>query len=163
PERHIFNNNGLYYKEGDAGTLPPGSVLLAPIEGSAEGRLVIDGSLFGQIVDSPVKLEIQAGKVVDVKGGKAAKRLQDLFSQHGPEATTVAEFGIGTNPKAKLSGIPIEDEKTFGNCYISLGSNVGLGGRVFARTHASAILRKPTILFDKKKIAQGGKFLLGKL
>ncbi len=163
PERHIFNNNGLYYKEGDAGTLPPGSVLFAPVEGSAEGKLVIDGSVLGQTVDSPIKLDIQGGKIVDIKGGKAAKRLQELIAQHGPEAATVCEFGIGTNPKAKLSGVPVEDEKTFANCYIGFGNSIGLGGRIFSRTHVTGVIRKPTISFEKKKIAQGGKFLVGKL
>ncbi len=163
PERPMINNNGLYYKEGDAGTLPPGSVVFAPVEGSAEGTIVVDGSLMGQTVDSPVKLVIQSGRIVDIKGGKAAKRLQETLTPLGPESLTVGEFGIGTNPKARLSGIPVEDEKTFANCYIALGNNIGIGGRVFARTHISCILKKPTISLEKKKIVQGGKFLLGKL
>ncbi len=163
PERQIVNDNGLYYKEGDIGTLPAGRILLAPIEGSSEGKIVLDGSVLDQVVDSPVKLTVQNGRVTDVAGGKAAKKLQALIPTLGPETIGLCEFGIGTNPKAKIIGLPLEDEKSFGNCYVALGNNLGIGGRLFARGRVSCVIRKPTVLFDKKKIVQGGKFLLGKL
>ncbi|MBI4163298.1 MAG: aminopeptidase [Candidatus Aenigmarchaeota archaeon] len=163
PERQVINDNGLYYKEGDIGTLPPGRILLAPVEGSSEGKVVIDGSILDQTVDSPIKLTVQNGRVTDVAGGKAAKKLQALIPTLGPETIGLCEFGIGTNLKAKISGLTLEDEKSFGNCYVALGNNLGIGGRLFARGRVSGTIKKPTIIFDKKKILHNGKFLLGKI
>lgn len=42
----------------------------------------------------------------------------------------MAEFGIGTNYKAKLVGLILEDEKVFGTIHIAFGNNLSMGGRI---------------------------------
>jgi len=75
-------------------------------------------------------------------------------------ARNVAEFGIGTNSKAILSGIGLEEEKVLGTCHVAFGSNFDFGGTVKADVHWDIVLLKPTIHFDNNKIMDGGELLL---
>lgn len=161
--RPIMNDNGLFTNEGSFGNLPSGEVYLAPIEGSSAGTLVIDGSIGEGRVDKPVKIEVKDGYASNITGGKTAKNLTDTFASLGKDATNIAEFGIGTNPKAKLTGNVPEDIKVIGTCHIGLGNSLSAGGRVYSKSHLDGTILKPTIFFDKKKIMQNGKFLLGKI
>ncbi len=161
--RPFMNDNGLIHTEGGFGNLPAGETYLAPIEGTAEGVIVVDGSMIGEVVDKPVKLDVKAGYITNVTGGKTAKKLLDTLTPLGRESFNLGEFGIGTNPKAKLTGNVLEDEKVIGTCHFALGNNISAGGRIYAKSHVDFILKKPTILVDKKKIMLNGRFLLGKI
>ena len=69
----------------------------------------------------------------------------------------LAEFGIGTNPKAKLIGNVLEDEKVLGTCHIALGDNSTFGGRVNAGIHVDGIIKHPTIKLDGKIVMREGE------
>ena len=58
----------------------------------------------------------------------AAKKLKDMLDEVGKDARNIAEFGIGTNDSAKLSGVLLEDEKVMGTVHIALGNNISMGG-----------------------------------
>jgi leucyl aminopeptidase (aminopeptidase T) len=68
----------------------------------------------------------------------------------------LAEFGIGTNPKARL-GIVLEGEKVLGTCHIALGDNSTFGGRVRAGIHIDGIILKPTVKLDEKILMENGR------
>jgi len=161
--RPLVNDNGLFQGEGAFGNLPAGEVHFAPIESTIEGTIIVDGSTLDEFVDKPIKLEVKAGHVENVTGNKTAKKLSDVLTPFGKEAFNVGEFGIGTNPKAKLTGSKLEDNKVIGTCHFGLGNNLASGGKVYAKVHTDCVLRNPTISFDKKKIMLNGKFLLGKV
>ncbi len=161
--RPIMNDNGLFTGEGAFGNLPSGEVYLAPIEGSSNGVISVDGSVMDNKVDKPVKMEVKDGYAANITGGKSAKRLTEALAPFGKESLNIAEFGIGTNPRAKFTGYVLEDIKVVGTCHIGLGNSLSAGGRVYAKTHVDCTIIRPTILFDKKKIMHNGKFLLGKI
>lgn len=164
PNRPIMNDNGMFTGEGAFGNLPSGEVYLAPVEGSSNGILIVDGSLMDGRVDKPVRMEVKDGFVANITGsGKSAKKLTDTLTPMGKDSFNIAEFGIGTNPKAKLTGSLLEDIKSIGTCHIGLGNSLSAGGRVYSKTHIDGTIIRPTILFDKKKIMHNGKFLLGKV
>jgi leucyl aminopeptidase (aminopeptidase T) len=73
-------------------------------------------------------LEVSSGKVYEVRDD--IENLEKIFLKLGEKARQVAEFGIGTNPKAKIIGNPLEDEKVFGTCHFALG-NMKEGRLVF--------------------------------
>ena len=75
-------------------------------------------------------------------------------------ARNIAEFGIGVNEKAILSGVVLEEEKMLGTCHIALGSNFTFGGNVRADIHWDTILIQPTIYFDNEKVMDSGELLL---
>ncbi len=163
PNRPIMNDNGLFTAEGAFGNLPAGEVYLAPIEGSSSGIIVIDGSTVEGKVDKPIKMEVKEGYATNITGGKTAKKLLETLTPLGKDPFNIAEFGMGTNPKAKLTGNVLEDIKVIGACHIGLGNSLSAGGRVYAKTHVDGSILRPTVLFDRKKIMHNGKFLLGKI
>jgi aminopeptidase len=151
-EKTIFTSKGAW------GNLPEGEAYIAPVEGTAEGIYVVDASQsgVGKIKD-PIKIIVRRGKAVRITGKVEAKKFRDVLKAvKSPRAYNIAEFGIGTNPKAKVTGIVLEDEKVLGTCHIALGNNFGFGGTVKVPIHVDGVMRKPTIYLDGKKIMASG-------
>lgn len=160
--RKALPSKGLFHKKGESGNLPTGEAYIAPLEGKTNGVFVVDGSMsgVGVINSKPIKIEVIDGFAVSVTGGAQAKKLDSLLNKYGKLARNIAEFGIGTNDKAKLSGIILEDEKVMGTIHIALGDNKSMGGVVDVPIHLDGIVNKPTVFFDKKMIMKNGKLLV---
>lgn len=150
--RKAYADDGTFYK-GKAGNLPAGECFLAPREGSASGILVIDHT---SVCKPKTSVLVEHGNAVDVKGDDAFKA--NLWKYKN--ARNVAEFGIGTNPKALLSGRVLEEEKALGTCHIAFGSNFSFGGRIKSDIHWDMMLLSPTIYFDERKIMDAGELIL---
>ncbi|MBW2993255.1 aminopeptidase [Candidatus Woesearchaeota archaeon] len=147
--------HGLRYK-GHWNNLPAGEAYFYPI--AANGIFVIDASILDKKVDKPIKITVKNRYAVRIEGGRLAaqlrntlKRLRDRNSYH------IAELGIGVNPKAKLTGNILEDEKVLGTCHIALGSSFAIGGKIKAKCHLDGVIKKPTMIVDKKTIIKEGK------
>ncbi|MBU0615305.1 MAG: aminopeptidase [Nanoarchaeota archaeon] len=151
----LFKDTGIYTEKGAFGNLPAGEVGFAPVEGKTEGVVVIDKSLagIGRLKD-PIKLIIKDGFVIDIQGKKEAEKLKKLLkSFNNKKVYNIAEFAIGLNPKAKISGITLEDEKVEGTAHIALGDNTSyVGGNTKAPTHLDGVISKPKIIINKKNI-----------
>ena len=64
-------------RPGAFGNLPAGEVFIAPLATGADGVCVIDRSiaLAGEgLVDEPIRLTFERGRIVAVEGGKAPRR-----------------------------------------------------------------------------------------
>src|SRR6476469_6739388 len=86
---------------GAFGNLPCGEGFIAPVEGTSEGTLVVDGSIATLgIVSEPVEMTISSGLLTDASGEMGAQLLE-LLAVGGEGGRNVAELGIGTNEKAK--------------------------------------------------------------
>ena len=83
-----------------------------------------------------------------------------MLDKVGKKARNIAELGIGTNDKAKLSGLILEDEKVKGTVHIALGNNVTMGGSVNVPIHLDGVIKKPTLYFDGKEVMKNGKLLV---
>ena len=64
----------------------------------------------------------------------------------------ICEFGIGLNPKAKIIGATIVDEKMLGSAHIGIGSNYWFGGTIFAIIHLDQVFKNPKVYCDGKLI-----------
>ena len=152
-------DSGLFTKKGSFGNLPTGEIFVAPVEGTANGIYLADASFAGiGKLKSPIKIYVKNGHAVKIDGEKADV-LAELLDSAGKEARNIAEFGIGTNEKAKITGNILEDEKVIGTCHIALGNNVGFGGKISVQLHLDGIIKNPTIFVDEDKILDRGKFL----
>jgi leucyl aminopeptidase (aminopeptidase T) len=158
----IIPSKGLFHKKGESGNLPTGEAFCAPIEGSAEGVFVVDGSMagIGVLENSTITIEVKKGMAVKISGGKEAKKLEAMLDKVGKKARNIAELGIGTNDKAKLSGLILEDEKVKGTVHIALGNNITMGGSVNVPIHLDGVIKKPTLYFDGKEVMKNGKLLV---
>jgi leucyl aminopeptidase (aminopeptidase T) len=136
---------------------------VSPVEGTAEGKIVADVRIMGVglTLDDPVTLVLKEGKVVDIRGGVAARKFRTLLESFQDEASfNVAEFGIGLNPCARLGASNLEDLGRLGNCHCGIGSNFAIGGRVIAPNHHDVIFKDATVYLDGKVVLREGVFAL---
>ncbi|MFZ5948104.1 MAG: aminopeptidase [Stygiobacter sp.] len=160
--RKALPSKGLFHKKGESGNLPTGEAYIAPLEGKSNGVFVVDGSMSGVgVIDKkPITIQVENGFATKISGGIQAKKLESTLNKYGKLARNIAEFGIGTNDKAKLSGVILEDEKVMGTIHIALGDNKSMGGNVDVPIHLDGIVKKPTVYFDGKMIMKNGKLLI---
>lgn len=160
--RRAIPSKGLFHKKGESGNLPTGEAYAAPVEGSTNGVFVVDGSMagIGVITGKGIKIEVKNGLAVKITGDAKARQLNEMIAPYGKAGRNIAEFGIGTNDKARLSGLLLEDEKVMGTIHIALGDNKSMGGSVNVPIHLDGVVKKPTVYFDGKVIMKDGKLLI---
>jgi leucyl aminopeptidase (aminopeptidase T) len=159
--REPHASSGIFRERGQWGNLPTGEAYLAPLEGLSNGVVVVDGSMASVgMVDEPIHIVVNDGYAGDITGGASARRLVELLAPHGKDGRTVAEFGIGTNDKAILTGIILEDEKVMGTIHIAFGDNKSMGGSVRVASHLDGLVKQPTVWFDDRKIMEDGRLLV---
>ncbi len=158
--RTAIPDAGELTASGAFGNLPCGEGFIAPLEGTGEGTLVIDGSIAGVgKVDAPVTLTVRGGHLADVTGTEGAT-LMELLTAHGRDGTNVAELGIGTNEKAILTGNILEDEKILGTAHVAFGASAAIGGTVQVPVHLDCVILEPTVEIDGEAIVRAGELLV---
>jgi len=159
--RTAHASSGLFHKKGESGNLPTGEAYLAPLEGQSNGVVVVDGSMAGVGVTShPIRIVVKDGYATDITGGVEAATLVALLEPHGRDGRNVAEFGIGTNDRATLTGVILEDEKVMGTIHIAFGDNKSMGGTVRVASHLDGLVTQPTVWFDDRKVLEAGRLLI---
>jgi len=153
---------GIYTEPGDWGNLPCGEAFVAPVEGTARGVYRVDASQAAVgAVRQPIRISVDRGVTTKIEGGPEADILRNHLLEVKDEAAfNIAEFGIGCNDKAILSGATIEDEKVLGTCHIALGNNIHFGGQVDVGVHVDGIIKNPTIEMDDRTIMAAGTLIL---
>jgi leucyl aminopeptidase (aminopeptidase T) len=151
---------GELSNRGAFGNLPCGEGFIAPVEGTAEGTLVVDGSIAGVgLLETPTALTIREGHLTETDGA-AGSALMELLAPHGTGGTNVAELGIGTNEEALLTGNVLEDEKILGSAHVAFGASAAIGGTVQVPVHLDCVLLEPTVEIDGETIVAGGDLLV---
>lgn len=159
--RRIIPSTGVLKNKGDSGNLPSGEVYLAPLEGTTNGVIVFDGSVAGiGILKNPIKIFVKDGYAEKFVGKSEAKQLQKMLDKAGKDGRAIAEFGIGTNYKAKITGHILEDEKVLGTVHIAFGNNISMGGAIDVPIHIDGLIKKPTVLVDDVVIMENGVLLI---
>jgi len=156
--REAIPDAGELTEPGAFGNLPCGEGFISPAGG--EGTLVVDGSI-AQIgrVDEPIELIVEGGHLTGARWRQGMK-LMELLTRHGEDATMIAELGVGTNEKAKLTGEVLEDEKILGTCHVAFGASAGIGGTVQVPVHLDCVVMKPTLELDGAAIVREGELLI---
>jgi leucyl aminopeptidase (aminopeptidase T) len=158
--REAIPDAGELGERGAFGNLPCGEGFVAPVEGSAEGRLVVDGSIASiGLLDEAVTFRVERGHLVEATGEPGAAFLK-ILDRAGPDGTNVAELGIGTNEKATLTGNVIEDEKLLGTAHVAFGASAAIGGTVQVPIHLDCVVLSPTVELDGEAILRDGELLV---
>jgi leucyl aminopeptidase (aminopeptidase T) len=159
--RTAIADAGELTSPGAFGNLPCGEGFIAPVEGSGEGKLVVDGSIagVGKVTDQVI-LTVEEGHLTTASS-EQGMRLMELLTAHGEGGTNVAELGIGTNEKAKLTGEVLEDEKLLGTAHVAFGASAAIGGTVQVPVHLDCVVLKPTVEIDGVPIVREGELLIG--
>lgn len=142
--RDVLADTGILTEPGSYGNLPAGEAFLAPVEGTAEGRLVLEWAPTRKM-NNPVTIEIKKGLAVSVTGEEEYVGVLSEELARTPLAANIAELGIGTNDKATRPDNILETEKILGTVHIALGDNAGFGGKVSVPFHQDFIFYGPTM------------------
>ncbi|MBI2559371.1 aminopeptidase [Candidatus Woesearchaeota archaeon] len=154
----ISDDGAIYNKKRAFGNLPGGEIFIAPLEGKTNGKIIVDASVGGLgKVDKNIKITVEDGFITSANGGKTANQFKKLLKNE--LYRNVAELGIGTNYRAKITGNVLEDEKVAGTCHIAFGNNKHFGGKVDVPFHVDFVIKKPTIYADGALIMKEGKFV----
>lgn len=154
-DRNGVASTGVYKHAGESGNLPSGEAYIAPIEGSANGQILIDGSVAGiGKLTTPLLLTIEQGRITKAEGEIAELLLTKLGDKEG---RMLCEFGIGTNDKARITGVVLEDEKVYGTIHVAFGSNDTFGGTIKAGVHIDGVVKRPNVWLDDTLSIEAGK------
>lgn len=147
--RQALSDDGILTKQGSFGNLPAGEVFLAPVEGSANGRLVLEWAPTREL-KSPITLIVEDGIVKDVIGDEPYADYLMAKLNEREENRNIAELGIGTNDMAKRPDNILESEKILGTVHIALGDNSSFGGNVKTPFHQDFVFFKPMVILKTK-------------
>ncbi|MDR2072196.1 MAG: aminopeptidase [Spirochaetaceae bacterium] len=166
--RRAKADDGDFSRPGAGGNLPAGESFISPENGTAQGLIVFDGSISlhdrDAIITEPIRCQVSGGFVTGISGGKEAQALLEticLAEQDALEyektgrlppgqgavyrrnARNIGELGIGLNPRARITGNMLEDEKAFRTCHFAIGHNYDSDAP--ALIHLDGLVREPTI------------------
>ncbi|MBF0452690.1 MAG: aminopeptidase [Candidatus Magnetomorum sp.] len=150
---------GQITQPGAFSNLPDGESELAPT--TADGILVVDRC--GDYITEPTKITISDGYITNIEKSSSGDRFSHLIDtamekEGNTNARYIAEFAIGTNPSARITGNILEDEKVLGTCHIAFGDNTSFpGGKNESVLHIDTIVISPTILLDGEMIVDNGQ------
>jgi hypothetical protein len=149
-------SDALPLKHGEMANYPAGEVFVAPHKDGADGILVIDLTVpytVEGLVDAPVTLRFENGRVTSIEGGRAADMLRKIVEGAGEGADVVAELGIGFNPTVSPRGHVMLDEKAAGTAHVAIGRNTGpYGGDNEATIHVDCVFSEPEVEADGRRI-----------
>jgi aminopeptidase len=161
--RKALSDTGILSRKGAFGNLPAGEVFLAPVEGSAQGKLILEWGPTRQL-SSPVTVMVRDGYVTKISGtDECAEYLRVKLSERRDNGN-IAELGIGTNRAARRPDNILESEKIFGTIHIALGDNSLFGGKVKTPFHQDFVFFRPTVTLiskdsSRRDILKAGKFV----
>jgi leucyl aminopeptidase (aminopeptidase T) len=161
-------DDGDFSLPGKGGNLPAGECFISPENGTAEGIIVFDGSISiykgDIIIKNPIRCQVQGGFITDISGGDEAKALEKTIAMaeqdahdyektgrlpggqgavYAKNARNIGELGIGLNPKARITGGMLEDEKAFNTCHFAVGHNYDNDAP--SLIHLDGLVKEPVI------------------
>lgn len=157
------NQDGICNHPGAMHNIPAGEAGITPIEESVNGIAVIDVTMcpeeeLGRIM-YPIKIYVKNGKIRKIEGRKEAKSLKKVIKDADKNAKWFCEFSFGTNDKARILGVVVNDEKKLGTVHVAFGDNHVIGGKIRSNAHLDGVMSKPMVWLDDKLIMKNGKFV----
>jgi aminopeptidase len=141
---------------GGFANYPGGEVFVAPHADGADGVVVADLTVpytVEGLVDEPVTLRFERGKVTTIEGGRAADLLRQIIEEAGAGADVIAELGIGLNHSLHPRGHVMLDEKAGGTAHVAIGGNIGpYGGDNESTIHVDCIFSAPELEADGRRV-----------
>lgn len=157
-------DHGLYTEKGAWGNLPAGEAFIAPLEGTAQGQLVVPAGWYPGLREN-MTLRFRDGLVYALEGGgSVGERFLELLKlgddrEPYRSRRNLAELGIGTNPNASHPDNVLEAEKIRETVHLAIGDNAHMGGTVSADLHEDFILPHPDLYLDGELIMREGQLV----
>ena len=142
--------------------LPAGVVRVAPLEETADGRIVIPSARFGSKTARGIKLEFKSGLITRVEASENLASVEAALTAGGEAARSFREFALGLNPKLQSpSGISELAYYGYGAGVVrmSLGDNQEIGGSVRGFFTRWFFFPDATVDVDGKVLVRDGKLV----
>lgn len=130
---------------------------IAPVEGTAEGVIVVDASIpgLGLIGPEPVVIRFEKGLAVSIEGGPEATAFRELLASfNDPNVYNLGELGVGMNPMCRLDGTMLSDESVWGAFQLALGTSAP-GGECRAAAHYDTVITDARLELDGDVVFEG--------
>src|SRR5690242_17615283 len=156
--RRGIADDGDLTAPGSFGNLPCGEGFISPAGG--EGTIATRSlASLGLVKGHPAHLTVQDGRLTEATG-EAGERLLELLTGAGEQGTNLAELGVGTNDRARLTGNILEDEKMLGTVHVAFGASAGIGGTVAVPIHLDVMVTEATLTVGDVAVLEGGRYVL---
>jgi leucyl aminopeptidase (aminopeptidase T) len=146
---------------GEWGAIPDyAEAAIAPIEGSSNGTLVVDGTIVGvgRLVE-PARVDIADGKIIAFDESRAARAFKDLLEQGEGDIYAVAELGLGVNEFVHTFTGEFDDKKILGSAHVGIGDNRSLHGDLIATVHIDLIMERVSLSLDGTPLLEKGRLV----
>ena len=144
--------------EGVGGFPDYAEAAISPVEGTAEGTIVIDIGVLGweYLFLQPIRCVVKSGRVVEIYGGEDAEKLRQIAATD-ENASNIAELGIGTSHTIpRVYRATRRDGGMAGNVHIAIGRNNDIGGQTWSRVHHDGLINRPTVELDGEIVVRDG-------
>ena len=156
--RQGIADDGDLTAPGSFGNLPCGEGFVAPLSG--EGTVATRSlASIGLVQGHPARLTIEGGRLTQATG-REGERLYELLTGAGEQGTNLAELGVGTNDRARLTGNILEDEKMLGTVHVAFGASAGIGGTVAVAIHLDVVVTDATLTIGDTTVLEAGRYVL---
>ena len=160
--RPVAISSDGYCNPGELDMIPSGYVGMSPVEGSANGTVVLDGVESGLdigLIRDPIVCEVKNGRVTDIRGGFEARKLKKKMEASDENANNYAELGLGFNTGVSpTTGNMIEDERCAGNVLVGMGRSTHIGGKVESNFHFDGLITNASLTVDGQQFLKDGAF-----
>jgi leucyl aminopeptidase (aminopeptidase T) len=163
--RKAFQSDGVIsaddMKRGGAAVavyLPAGESYIAPVPGTAEGKIVADHYFFQEQDVQGLTLTFSKGKITNITATSGLDRLKSLYDAATAGKDDLSFIDIGLNPDVQVpAGSKLRTWVPAGMVTVGTGNNVWAGGSNTATFGFTAFLPGSTVEIDGKVLVKDGE------
>lgn len=137
--------------------LPAGEAYLAPVPGTAEGKVVVDRQFYEGKEITGLTLTFKAGKLISMTAKSGLEPLKELYDAAEPGKEEFAFVDLGLNPNVQLkAGSKVVAWMPAGMVTVGIGNNMWAGGENKNAYSLSSFLPGSTLKVDGKVLVENG-------
>src|SRR5262249_45519019 len=136
-------------------------VYLAPVPGTAEGKVVVEKTLFEGKEVRGLTLTFKKGKMTEMTAKSGLERVQALYDAAGAGRDEFSYIDVGINPSVRMpKGSPAGLFMEAGTITVGPGNNVWAGGENKSSFGLGCYLKDGTLEVDGKPLVKDGALQL---
>lgn len=137
--------------------LPAGEAFLAPVPGTAEGKVVVDRQFYQGKEINGLTLNFKAGKLTSMTAKSGLDPLKKLYDAAEPGKEEFAFIDLGINPNVQLkAGTKMVAWMPAGMVTVGIGNNIWAGGENKNAYSLASFLPGSTVKVDGKILVENG-------
>jgi aminopeptidase len=161
--RPLDKDIGVVTPQAPLSNLPAGEVCLAPLEDSAEGKVVFDLAFWNGVRIEDLEVVFEAGVCRPIGARAGFATFTGVLANATGAGNVIGELGIGLNPEVgEPCGYMLTDEKILGTIHIAVGDNGMLGGTNDSSLHWDLLVLEPTVTVDERPLMANGRLCFAK-